>query len=161
LPNAKALALLSKAAEKVRLAAARMQSANNLKQITLALHNYESAYGRLPAHAIYSKDGKALLSWRVAILPFIEQDALYKKFKLDEPWDSPHNKKLIPLMPPIYKPVRGKATEKFGTFYQVFFGNGAIFEGKSGIRITDIFDGTSNTIMVAEAGKDVIWSKPE
>jgi len=86
--------------------AGRGQSNNNLKQIAIAFHQYHDTYKSLPLHAIYSKDGKTpLLSWRVAILPFIEQDALYKQFKLDEPWDSEHNKKLIPLMPRIYMPV--------------------------------------------------------
>ena len=70
--------------QKVREAASRTQGSNNLKQFALAMHNYNDVYGKLPAHAVYSKDGKTpLLSWRVAILPFIEQDNLYKQFKLD------------------------------------------------------------------------------
>src|SRR5262249_54155708 len=92
--------LLMPAVQKVRMAAGNAQGQNNLKQIALAMHNYNDAYnGKLPAHAIYSKDGKKpLLSWRVAILPFIEQDNLYQQFHLDEPWDSEHNKKLIPML---------------------------------------------------------------
>src|SRR5205814_6093315 len=74
--------------------AERMRSANNLKQLMLAMHNYHDVYGRFPAD-IRDKDGKPLLSWRVHILPFIEQVNLYKQFRLDEPWDSEHNKKLI------------------------------------------------------------------
>src|SRR5262245_11036025 len=76
----------------------RRASANNLKQIGLALHNYHDTYGKLPPAAICDKAGKPLLSWRVAILPFIEQNALYKQFKLDEPWDSEHNKKLAEVL---------------------------------------------------------------
>ena len=60
----------------------------------------------MPPPAIYSKDGKPLLSWRVAVLPYIEQGPLYNQFKLDEPWDSAHNKKLLALMPKLYEPVR-------------------------------------------------------
>src|SRR5260370_4929892 len=71
------------------------QCANNLKQIGLALHNYNDAYARLPAVANFDKQGKPLLSWRVHLLPFIEQEDLYKEFHLDEPWDSEHNKQLI------------------------------------------------------------------
>jgi hypothetical protein len=92
--------LLLPAVQKVREAASRSQSQNNLKQLAISMHNYNDVYGgKLPAHAIYSKDGRTpLLSWRVAILPYMEQDHLYKQFHLDEPWDSEHNKKLIPLM---------------------------------------------------------------
>ena len=74
------------------------QSTNNLKQIGLALHNFRSANDHFPAD-IRGKDGKPLLSWRVAILPFIEQQALFNEFHLDEPWDSTHNKTLIEHMP--------------------------------------------------------------
>ena len=87
------------------------------------MHNYESAHGTLPPAAVRSTDGTPLLSWRVAILPFIEQDALYKEFKLDEPWDSEHNKKLIAKMPKLYGPARGQAKEG-ETFYQRFSGPG-------------------------------------
>ncbi len=77
---------------------------NNLKQIGLAMHNYESTFGTFPPAYIADKaTGKPLLSWRVAILPFLEQDALYKQFHLDEPWDSAHNKTLIARMPPVYR----------------------------------------------------------
>src|SRR5690242_10209850 len=69
------------------------QSSNNLKQLVLAFHNYNDAYGKLPTNVL-SKDNKPILSWRVQILPFIEQDNLYKQFKLDEPWDSENNKQL-------------------------------------------------------------------
>src|SRR5207244_11694577 len=78
------------------------QSANNLKQIALAFHNYHDTFGTFPPAAIYSKDGKPLLSWRVAILPYLDQDALYQQFKLDEPCDSAHNKLLLDRMQPIY-----------------------------------------------------------
>jgi hypothetical protein len=148
-------------AERARRDATRKKVVNGLKQIGLGMHNYADAYGTFPPHAVYSKDGKALLSWRVLILPYVGEGDLYKKFKLDEPWDGPNNKKLIEKMPKIYVPVRGKASEKFGTFYQAFYGKGSIFEGKRGVKFSDIFDGTSNTFLVAEAGKDVVWTKPE
>src|SRR5882672_4340583 len=70
-------------------------ASNDLKQLALAMHNYHSAYGQLPPAAVRDKNGKLLLSWRVLILPYIEQDNLFKEFKLEEPWDSDHNKKLI------------------------------------------------------------------
>ena len=131
---------------------------NNLKQIALGFHNYNDTYGALPTNQL-SKDKKPLLSWRVQLLPFIEQDHLYKQFKLDEPWDSENNKKLIDQMPELYFPVRGKA-DKGMTFYQTFGGKHGWM--KPGAMIPASFpDGTSNTFLVAEAAKPVIWTKPD
>src|SRR5262249_24805669 len=135
-------------------------SVNNLKQLGLAMHNYHDTYGHSPPAAIYSKDGKPLLSWRVALLPYLDQEDLYKQFKLDEPWDSAHNKKLLTKMPDVFAPPKGRTKEKHATFYQVFTGEGTVFEGKDGIRLTDITDGTSNTILIVEAGEAVQWTKP-
>jgi prepilin-type processing-associated H-X9-DG protein len=154
--------LLMDAVEKMRAAAARAQSQNNLKQIGLSMHNYASTNGSLPPHAIYDKNGKPLLSWRVLILPYIEQDALYKKFHLDEPWDSEHNKKLLAQMPVVYAGGDMKALKAHETHYQGFHGKGAIFEGKKGIPFpAGIPDGTSNTILVVEAARAVPWTKPD
>jgi hypothetical protein len=139
---------------------ARMQtSANNLIQIGLAMHNYHDVFRNLPG-AICDKNGKPLLSWRVAILPFIEQDKLYKEFKLDEPWDSAHNKKLLTKMPWLYKSVHNKPAED-ETYYRVFVGNHAMFDHKQKTRLAHITDGLSNTIMVVEAGEAVPWTKPD
>src|SRR5688572_9177285 len=80
--------------EPVKLAAARQQSSNNLKQLALALHNYHDTIGKMPQD-IVDKDGKPLLSWRVHLLPYMEEDHIYKQFKLDEPWDSTTNKALL------------------------------------------------------------------
>jgi hypothetical protein len=85
------VALLLPAVQAAREAARRTQSTNNLKQLILGLLNYESANGHFPPHASYSPDGKPLLSWRVHILPYLEEQALYSQFRLDEPWDSEHN----------------------------------------------------------------------
>lgn len=141
---------------------ARTQMTNQFKQIGLAMHNYDATFKGMPAHAIYSKDGKTpLLSWRVAILPFVEQNALYQQFKLDEPWDSPHNKKLIPMMPKLYAPtVEVKGLQEGMTFYQVVTGWNTAFNGPKGIGFQQITDGTSNTIMIVEASDPVIWTKP-
>jgi hypothetical protein len=153
--------LLSRAVVQVRQAALRISSMNNLKQLGIAMHNYHDVTGSFPTAAVYDAAGKPLLSWRVMLLPYIEQDALYREFRLDEAWDSPHNKKLLAKMPKLYADVTGKAPPNT-TYYQGFVGPGAIFDGKRGIRIpVDIPDGTSNTFMFVEAGKPVPWSKPE
>ncbi len=148
------------ATQKIRVAAGRQRGSNNLKQIGLALHNYESANNELPPAAIVDKKGKPMLSWRVMILPYIEQDNLYKEFKLDEPWDSENNKKLISKMPKVYE--HHSAPKKEGhTHYRVFVGKGAMWDYLKGEKLAGIPDGTSNTWMVVEAQESVIWTKPE
>ena len=143
----------------------RTRSANNLKQIALAMHNFHDANNGFPAQAILDAKGKALLSWRVAILPYVEEENLYRQFKLDEPWDSEHNKKLLPLMPRIYAPAMNRAkADPEKTFYRVFTGKkSTVFDAKGPSRYTiaNIPDGTSNTVLVAEAGDAVPWTKPD
>jgi hypothetical protein len=139
----------------------RNEHLNNLKQIGLALHAYHDTNKKFPTAAIYSKDGKPLLSWRVAILPYIEQGNLYNLFKLDEPWDSEHNLKLLDKMPTTYGPIGNNKDDKTKTYYRVFTGANTVFEGTTGRRITDIIDGTSNTILVVEAHEGVPWTKPD
>jgi hypothetical protein len=91
-----------------------------------------------------------------------EQTQLYNQFKLDEPWDSPHNKKLIPLIPTIYRsPTSRAAAGK--TTYLVPVGKDTIFPGVKGTRIQEIPDGVSNTIMIVQADDDhaVVWTRPD
>jgi hypothetical protein len=150
----------------VKGAASRVSSANNLKQLALAMHNYASTMGEaFPPAAITDKNGKPLLSWRVAVLPYIEQDQLYQRFRMDEPWDSEHNKKLLEMMPVTYRmpPADGQEPKEkeTKTHYRVFHGKGAVFEGTTGIKISDIKDGTSNTILIVEAEDAVPWTKPD
>lgn len=141
----------------------RIESEVNLHNIGVAMQYYADTVGRLPAHAIYDKNGKPLLSWRVLLLPYIQQQALYNEFHLNEPWDSEHNKKLLARMPKVYaSPQDEKTLKEHTTYYQGFFGKSAFFEGKQGIRFpADLPDGTSNTFMIVEASKAVPWTKPE
>jgi prepilin-type processing-associated H-X9-DG protein len=154
------VALLLPAVQSAREAARRAQCVNNLKQIGLAMHNYHDANGHFP-RAVADKKGKALLSWRVAILPYIEQQALYEKFKLDEPWDSPHNRELIQYMPNTYTCPSRSGPEPGTTTYRAFVGNGALFEAAQDTNIANVLDGTSNTLMVVEAKEAVPWTKPD
>ncbi len=137
-------------------------SMNHLKQIALALLNFESAWGSLPPSASYDDSGKQLLSWRVFMLPFIEEEALYNEFHLDEPWDSPHNKTLISKMPEAFSsPMSDLAEGK--TRYLAPLGPETVFHGKEGTPYKQITDGTSKTILVVEVSpsKAVVWTKPE
>jgi prepilin-type processing-associated H-X9-DG protein len=156
-----AVALLLPAVQAAREAARRAQCVNNLKQIGLALNNYEAAYGSFPRAAIADKQGKPLLSWRVAILPFIEQDALYKKFKLDEPWDSPHNKALLQSMPWIYACPSATRAEPSLTNYRAFTGKNTLMSLDSDVRLASVTDGTAFTLAVVETKEGVPWTKPE
>jgi len=159
--SAIAIGMMLPAVSKVREAAQRMSSINNLKQIALAMHNYESTYNGFPAAAICDKKtGKPLLSWRVAILPFIEQEALYKQFKLDEPWDSEHNLKLAKNMPKVYFHPKANKPGDNKTHYRLFYGKGAAFELDKSAKLQTFTDGTSNTLMVVEAEEPVVWTNP-
>ncbi len=146
-----------------RRVALRTQSANNVKQLLLAVFSYEVAHRRLPARAIFSKDGKPLLSWRVQMLPNLDEAALYKQFHLDEPWDSPNNKPLIAKMPSTFKVPGGKHNEEGRTCYVVPVGKDTVFDGETGTRLAQITDGTSKTIAMLQApdDKSVFWTKPD
>ena len=150
--------------QRLREAAARVQSMNNMKQIGLAMHNHLDVFKRFPTPAIYGKGDKPLLSWRVQLLPFLDENELYKQFHLDEPWDSEHNKKLIAKMPRVYESTADNKLAKEGkTTYLVPLGKETMFPGGKGVRIQDVTDGTSNTIMLVDAADDkaVIWTKPD
>ncbi|MEX2173390.1 MAG: DUF1559 domain-containing protein [Pirellulaceae bacterium] len=179
--------LVVRPVQAARTAAGRHVSQNNLKQIAIAMHNYHDSYRRFPPQAIRSKPGKPLLSWRVAILPYLEQMPLYQQFKLDEPWDSEHNKALIEKMPAVFasQQLDGALRAKGLTSYlaplskqpqaiaippkedpkapMVSGKNQMIFDLPQGTAFSQITDGTSNTILVVEANSEaaVVWTRPD
>jgi hypothetical protein len=141
-----------------------MQCKNNLQQIGLALHNYHDAYGHFPPYANFDQNGKPLLSWRVHLLPFIDQEELYRAFHRDEPWDSEHNKKLIARMPAVYRCPNQKLKEPGRTTYLAPVGEKTMFSGgPKGMRLSDVTDGTTNTIFVVDADDQhaVTWTRPD
>jgi hypothetical protein len=137
----------------------------NLELIASAMHGYldRGENKTFPPAAIYSKkDGKPLLSWRVAILPYLadpQATALYKRFQFDEPWDSATNKPLLAEMPRIYAAPGGSRGSE--TFYRVFVGPETMFAGSQGKGVRGITDGAADTILVIEAGEAVPWTKPD
>lgn len=140
----------------------KAQSANNLKRLGIAIHNYHDAYNRFPPACSTDEDGKPLLSWRVHVLPYVDQQALYDQFRLDEPWDSEHNKTLTAKMPATFRSPNSKA-ELGKTNYLGVSGPQGIFPGKDEIAIRDVTNGTSMTVMIVEASDKsaVIWTKPD
>ena len=165
LDASQAAALFEVATAPARERAMRGQCTNNGKQIMLALHVYHMQHNSFPPAYNHGKDGKPLLSWRVLILPFLDQKALYEQFHLDEPWDSPHNRTLIARMPDVFKcPAGDDALASAGkTRYLAPRGESTVLRGAEPVDIRDITDGTSNTIMAIDAGDEhaVVWTKPD
>lgn len=137
-------------------------SSQHLRPIGLAAHNYHDVHNQFPAFS-KSENGRPMLSWRVMVLPYLEEAALYNEFHLDEPWDSPHNKTLIGRMPDIFKSPGVKSSKPGMTTYQTVMGDDTIFEANGGkVSFRDVTDGTSNTAMVIDASPEfeTIWTKP-
>jgi hypothetical protein len=141
----------------------RMQQ---FKEMSLGMLNFEDAKKHLPAPAIRDANGRPLLSWRIAILPYLEASdaALYKQFHLDEPWDSPHNLALVKQMPDVYADPSYRELAREGkTTYQVPVGPGTIFDTETGVTFRDIVDGSSKTLLIVEVPPEdaVVWTKPD
>jgi hypothetical protein len=150
----------------LRYISARIYSEQNMRDLVMALRKYseEDPERRLPSAAITNPEGQPVLSWRVALLPYLGEKELLKEFRLAEPWDSPHNLRLLPRMPKIYaSPLYpGRESDPIRTHYRVFTGVGTAFEGGRGLRLEDDFpDGLMNTIFVIEAKESVPWTKPD
>ncbi len=150
---------LAEAVRATGMAARREQSARNLRRIALAMHNYHDVYKTFPPPAIYDEDGEPLLSWRVALLPFVEEASLHDRFRLDEAWDSPHNRALLDQMPTVYRSPFDDPHSTNASYFALT-GPGTVFPGERGIAITAITDGTSNTLLIADAKRAIPWTKP-
>jgi hypothetical protein len=155
-------ALLLPTVQKIRNGEGWLESAYSLKQIGLAIHTYHDVYGCLPPAVVRDDDGRPLYSWRVLLLPFLDEDRLFKQFNLKEPWDGPANNRLAQETPRAFLPARGSQDRKLGlTRYQVFVGASTAFE-QDGLTFgnRDFPDGLAATLLVVEAGNAVPWSKP-
>jgi hypothetical protein len=141
----------------------RILVSNQLHELSHAMLKYAEAHKlTLPPHARCGPEGEPLLSWRVLLLPYFDEEKLFKEFHLDEPWDSPHNLRLLPRMPRVYAPVSKRGNPKeHATYFQVFVGHRAAFEGRDGVPCPGGFsDGPGNTILIVEAAQAVPWTKP-
>jgi uncharacterized protein DUF1559 len=180
------LFLLLPAVQSMRDAEARVRNSSNLTQIIFAMHGYQDAHHKLPPAVVFDANGRPLHSWRVLILPFMEQNVLFQQFHLDEPWDSPHNRQFLKAMPAqLAHPNDPDGAEAGLTHYQGFAATGPeqpspIFSSTTlgmepfliGLPNQNLFasrslnmkgglpDGVSNTIFVTEAEDAVPWTKP-
>jgi hypothetical protein len=157
------IGMLLPAVQQARNAARRAVNMNNMRQLQLGVLNYESTHGHLPPAYSTDKNGKPLLSWRVLILPYLEQQGLYDQFHLDEPWDSEHNLKLVQLMPETFEnPGLASPTTGRTTFLGVSGKNG-VFGAPPGIKFAHITDGSSQTISIVDVNRDhtVVWTSPQ
>ncbi len=155
---------------RIRSAANQMMSASNLRQCVMAMHNYHTDFKQLPSvFRMDKKTGQPLLSWRVALLPYIENDELHKKFKLEEPWDSTHNLAVVMNnpMPSIYRHPDKSDSNSKETHYRAFYSRpgtrvsaGLTFNDKITLGMISKADGTANTACLIE-GEPVLWTKPD
>jgi hypothetical protein len=135
---------------------------NNLKQIALALSQYEDRYGSLPPAYIPDTQGKPMHSWRVLILPFLECESLYKQYDFNEPWDGPNNRKLHDTMPPEYSCPSDTHRKQGMTSYVAVTGEGTVWPGSRPMKSSDIRDGPDKTILVVEmANSGINWMEPK
>ena len=155
------IALLLPAVQSAREAARTMHCSNNLKQISLALLSYESTYGCFPPACITDDNGRPMHSWRVLILPFMEQQALYEQYDFDQPWDSLNNRMVTNRVLRCYHCPSVPQTPGTETNYVMIVGPETVAFENSAVAMTEIVDGTSNTIMVIEtADSGIQWAEP-
>lgn len=161
------LAFFAAIAENVEREIRLSNETEDFKRLLLAMHNYHDVYGHFPVPLkARNKKGEPLLSWRVHLLPFLEQNALYNQFKLDEPWDSDHNKKLIEKMPAVFASNSIDVVKKLKPGYTTYLapvGEKTVYGGPKPTRIQNIIDGTSNTVIVVEVQPEsaVPWTAPQ
>jgi hypothetical protein len=144
-------------------AARRMERMTDLNQIAAAMHGYAETHGdRFPPAALRDKAGEPLLSWRVLILPHLGEAELCDQFRLDEPWDSPHNLALLPRIPKVFRPSVPDRLPTGHTRFQIFVGPGTPFAVAEGPhRKRDFPNGLSNALLVTEGAESVPWTKPD
>jgi hypothetical protein len=137
---------------------------NNLKQIGWAAHNHADIHKHFPPGATFDKNGAALHGWQTYLLPFVEEDKLFKRIDLARPWNDAKNADAMKqrinifLHPAVDPATHGKSAEGFALTH--YAGNVHVFPGK-GMKFDDITDGLSNTLLAGEVAKGFKpWSMP-
>ncbi len=149
---------------KVRDAAARAYDANNLKQLALAQHSFSDANDGIVGPYAQVSPGvlNTELSFRVSLLPYIEHDDRYRQFDLKQPWDSARNAVASSEPLKFFQSPDTPDRAKPDTPYRVFYGGGALFAADgTPVKLADIPDGASSTILFVHATETVPWAKPQ
>lgn len=158
-----ALALLyylGQAVTNARRAALQSTAQSPLNQLLVAMHNYHDQHGSFPPAYIVDEDGKPIHSWRVLILPYIEERALYAEYRFDEPWDSAHNLSLADRMPRMFRSPTESPSHRNANIV-VITGPDTAFPGGKSTRLDEFVDGTENCILLTEiANSDICWLEP-
>jgi len=133
---------------------------NNMRQCLVAMHNYESANGHFPPAWTVDEQGNKTHCWRVLILPFIDEQALYDQYDFNEPWDGPNNSKLANQMPQVYQ-CPSAPNSKNETPYKLVSDPAAFFDGDSRRGLKDVVEDASSMIVMVEDSNVVNWMKPD
>ncbi len=139
----------------------RVECSMNPYHLSFALHNYHDTYGSFPPACTYDAKGKPAHSWRVLLLPFMDQAATFQRYNLAEPWNGPGNSTLATLDMPFYRCPADHSSSPRMTNYVAIVGPGTMWPANSTMKHTDIPDGPSQTIMVVEiSNSDIHWMEP-
>jgi prepilin-type processing-associated H-X9-DG protein len=136
---------------------------NNMREIGLALLDYQQLHGSFPPAYTVDQYGKPLMSWRTAILPFIEYGSVYAQYHPDVPWDSAANlpiarTQLSAFWCPIDDAVAKRPSD---TSYVAVVGPRTIWGIGTGLKGTDVKDRLFDTLMVVEMKNSGIgWGEP-
>ena len=149
------------AIQSARAAARRTQSANNMKQMGLAMHNYHAVHKKFPSTVMTAEDGKTKYSWQVALLPYLDQKPLFDAYDFTKPWDSENNLKILNRMPNVFRHPNEGAGVTTSSYYALIGENTGLGNGDKAVGLRDIVDGSSNTALVFDAKRAVPWTKPE
>jgi prepilin-type processing-associated H-X9-DG protein len=155
------LALFLPAVQKARETARTTQCAANLQRIGLAMQSYYDTYGSFPPAFVADAKGRPMHSWRALLLPYLDK-TLAAQYRFDEPWDSQNNRRLHAKIPAVYRcPSDPSPTTSGVTDFVVISGQGAVFDGTTSSKVTEITDGTDVTLLVVEiVESDIVWLEP-
>jgi hypothetical protein len=142
------------------IAARKASASNHLKQLGLALLVYETEQGAFPPAIVRDANGKALYSGFVLLLPLLERQDIYDKWKLDEPWDSPNNLVLSRQALDVFQHPGSLSSEPARTDFQFSTGPGAVFEGGGSCADFDIQDRFNTVFLISTTGGPKHWSEP-